>query len=100
MIRTVEWRKGAVVMIDQRRLPTQEVYRVYRDYRQVARAIRDMVIRGAPAIGVAAAFGIALGMLHARGTPERAFERICRTFAATRPTAVNLFWAIARMRRA
>ena len=62
MIRTVEWRNGAVVMIDQRLLPTQEVYRVYRDYREVARAIKDMVIRGAPAIGVAAAMGIALGV--------------------------------------
>ncbi len=100
MIRTVEWRNGTVVMIDQRLLPTQEVYRVYRDYREVARAIKDMVIRGAPAIGVAAALGIALGMRHARGNPAAAFERICTTLAATRPTAVNLFWAIDRMRRA
>ena len=100
MVRTVEWRNGTVVMIDQRLLPTQEVYRVYRDYREVARAIKDMVIRGAPAIGVAAALGIALGMLRARGNPATAFERICKTMAATRPTAVNLFWAIDRMRRA
>jgi len=100
MIRTVEWRNGAVVMIDQQLLPTQEVYRVYRDYREVARAIKDMVIRGAPAIGVAAALGIALGVQHARGNPTRGFEHICETFAATRPTAVNLFWAIDRMRRA
>jgi methylthioribose-1-phosphate isomerase len=100
MVRTVEWRNGAVVMIDQRLLPAQEVYRVYRDYREVARAIKDMVVRGAPAIGVAAAFGIALGMARARGNPVRAFERICETFAATRPTAVNLFWAIERMQRA
>jgi methylthioribose-1-phosphate isomerase len=99
MIRTVEWRNGTVVMIDQRLLPTQEVYRVYRDYREVARAIKDMVIRGAPAIGVAAALGIALGVQRARGNPARSFERICVTFAATRPTAVNLFWAIERMRR-
>jgi methylthioribose-1-phosphate isomerase len=98
MIRTVEWRNGAVVMIDQRLLPTQEVYRVYRDYREVARGIKDMVIRGAPAIGVAAALGIALGVQRARGNPARRFERICKTFAATRPTAVNLFWAIDRMR--
>jgi methylthioribose-1-phosphate isomerase len=100
MVRTVEWRNGTVVMIDQRLLPTQEVYRVYRDYREVARAIRDMVVRGAPAIGVAAALGIALGMRHARGNPATAFERICTTMAATRPTAINLFWAIDRMRRA
>jgi len=100
MVRTVRWRNGAVVMIDQRLLPRQEVYRVYRDYRDVARAIKDMVVRGAPAIGVAAAFGIALGMSRVRGSPTRAFERICTTFAETRPTAVNLFWAIERMRRA
>ncbi len=86
-------------MIDQRLLPTQEVYRVYRDYREVARAIKDMVIRGAPAIGVAAAMGIALGMSRARGNLDRTFDRICRSFEATRPTAVNLFWAIDRMRR-
>lgn len=100
MVRTIEWRNGTVVMIDQRLLPTQEVYRVCRDYREVARGIKDMVIRGAPAIGVAAALGIALGMSHVRRNPARAFERICRTFAATRPTAVNLFWAIERMRLA
>jgi methylthioribose-1-phosphate isomerase len=100
MVRTVEWRNGTVVMIDQRLLPAQQVYRVCRDYREVAGAIKDMVIRGAPAIGVAAAFGIALGMRQARRDVPAAFERICRTFAATRPTAVNLFWAIERMRRA
>ncbi len=99
MIRTVEWHNGTVVMIDQRLLPTQEVYRVYRDYREVARGIKDMVIRGAPAIGVAAALGIALGVQRARGNPARSFEHICTTFAATRPTAINLFWAIERMRR-
>jgi methylthioribose-1-phosphate isomerase len=87
-------------MIDQRLLPTQEVYRVCRDYREVAQGIKSMVVRGAPAIGVAAALGIALGMSHVRRDPARAFERMCRTFAATRPTAVNLFWAIERMRRA
>jgi methylthioribose-1-phosphate isomerase len=100
VIRTVEWRKGRVVMIDQRLLPEREVYRVYRDWREVATAIRTMVVRGAPAIGVAAAMGIALGArtLKARSLDE-GFERICRTFAAARPTAVNLFWAIERMRR-
>jgi methylthioribose-1-phosphate isomerase len=98
-VRTIEWRNGSVVMIDQRLLPTREVYRVYRDHREVARAIKDMVIRGAPAIGVAAAMGIALGMRTARGKNLGArFERLCETFAATRPTAVNLFWAIDRMR--
>ncbi len=99
-VRTIEWRNGAVVMLDQRVLPTREVYRVYRDHKEVARAIKDMVIRGAPAIGVAAAMGIALGAQTLRQTdPARDFERLCRTFAATRPTAVNLFWAIDRMRR-
>ena len=101
MIRPVEWRNGAVVLLDQRLLPLQEVYRVYRDHRDVARAIKEMVVRGAPAIGVAAAMGIALGMAQTGdGDANRAFDRICRRFAATRPTAVNLFWAIERMRRA
>ena len=101
MIRPVEWRNGAVVLLDQRLLPMQEVYRVYRDHRDVARGIKDMVVRGAPAIGVAAAMGIALGMAQTSdGDASRAFDRICRRFAATRPTAVNLFWAIDRMRRA
>ena len=87
-------------MIDQRLLPTQEVYRVFRDHREVAQAIKDMVIRGAPAIGVATAMGIALGARTLRpGSAARDFDRLCRAFAATRPTAVNLFWAIDRMRR-
>src|SRR5215510_9440721 len=98
-VRTIEWRDGRVVMLDQRLLPTREVYRVYGDHREVARAIKDMVVRGAPAIGVAAAMVIALGMRSVRGDTARGFERLCRTFAATRPTAVNLFWAIERMRR-
>jgi methylthioribose-1-phosphate isomerase len=102
MIRTLEWTAEGVVMIDQRRLPTEEVYPVFRTYQEVADAIREMVVRGAPAIGVAAAMGIALG---ARDLPtsdaaefERAFEQICEVMGATRPTAVNLFWAIERMR--
>jgi methylthioribose-1-phosphate isomerase len=100
-IQTVEWRNGAVVLLDQRLLPTREVYRVYRDYREVVQAIKDMVVRGAPAIGVTAAMGIALAAQQRKdGELSRNFERICRTFAATRPTAVNLFWAIERMRRA
>ena len=87
-------------MIDQRLLPTQEVYRTYKDYRGVAKAIKDMVIRGAPAIGVAAAMGLALGVrqLKKSDQPEE-FARLCQIFAATRPTAVNLFWAIDRMRK-
>src|SRR5262245_23036479 len=99
-VRTIEWKNGRVVMIDQRLLPTREVYRVYRDHREVARAIKDMVIRGAPAIGVAAGMGIALGARSLRpGDLVRDFDRLCKTFAVTRPTAVNLFWAIQRMRR-
>jgi methylthioribose-1-phosphate isomerase len=98
-VRTIEWTKGRVVMIDQRLLPAREVYRVYSNYREVARAIKDMVIRGAPAIGVAAAMGIALGVRTMRRDElKREFDRMCRAFAATRPTAVNLFWAIERMR--
>ena len=98
-VRTIEWKNGSVVMLDQRLLPMREVYRVYRDHREVARAITDMVVRGAPAIGVAAAMGIALGGRSLRsGDLQRDFERICRLFAGTRPTAVSLFWAIERMR--
>ena len=101
MIHPVQWRNGTVVLLDQRLLPTQEVYRVYRQHAEVARAIREMVVRGAPAIGVATAMGLALGVRHTHGQNlGRAFERMCRTFARTRPTAVNLFWAIERMRRA
>jgi len=97
MIETIQWSDAGVVMIDQTRLPRQEVYVTCRDYQQVAAAIRSMVIRGAPAIGVAAAMGIALGMRHAKSSDE--FESICETIRNTRPTAVNLFWAIDRMRR-
>lgn len=100
MIRTIEWNGEAVVMLDQRRLPAEEVYVTCRDYREVAEAIRSMVIRGAPAIGVAAALGVALGVRQADPSRlDEEFEEICRTLAATRPTAVNLFWAIERMRR-
>ena len=98
-VQTIEWRNGRVVMLDQRLLPTREVYRVYSAHRDVAQAIKDMVVRGAPAIGVAAAMGIALGARTLRSDAARDFDRLCRTFAATRPTAVNLFWAIERMRR-
>jgi methylthioribose-1-phosphate isomerase len=101
MVPTVEWQDGEVVLIDQRRLPAEQVMVRCRDHSQVAAAIRDMAIRGAPAIGVAAALGIALGVSNtaAEGPALRAeLDRICQELAATRPTAVNLFWAIARMR--
>ena len=99
-VHTVEWKSGRVVMIDQRLLPNREIYRIYKDPEDVIRAIKEMVVRGAPAIGVAAAMGLALG---ANALPAdrfaREFERLCRRFAATRPTAINLFWAIERMRK-
>src|SRR5581483_12010013 len=97
MIETIQWTDAGVVMIDQTRLPREETYVTCTTYQQVAEAIRSMVIRGAPAIGVAAAMGIALGMEQAQSVDE--FEQICQTIARTRPTAVNLFWAIERMRR-
>jgi methylthioribose-1-phosphate isomerase len=99
-VKTIEWKKDRVVMIDQRLLPQREVYRVCRDYRAVAEAIRGMVIRGAPAIGVAAAMGVALGCLKAAEKGfDREFDRIMLCLSKTRPTAVNLFWALERMRR-
>jgi methylthioribose-1-phosphate isomerase len=102
VLRTVGWDGDAVVMIDQRRLPAEEVDLRCESYEEVAAAIRDMAVRGAPAIGVAAALGVALGMRRSRavGAALRAeMDDVCRTLAATRPTAVNLFWAIERMRR-
>jgi methylthioribose-1-phosphate isomerase len=81
-VQTVEWRNGSVVMLDQRLLPTREVYRVYRDHREVADAIHDG--GGAPAIGVSAAMARARGA--SLGQARAGFERLCRTFAATRPT--------------
>jgi methylthioribose-1-phosphate isomerase len=100
MVETIEWTDAGVVMIDQTRLPREEQYVTCHTYEEVAQAIRSMVIRGAPAIGVAAAMGIALGVAQA-GTEDLAveFEKICDTLARTRPTAVNLFWAIDRMKR-
>jgi methylthioribose-1-phosphate isomerase len=104
MFKTIEWTEQGVRMIDQTRLPGEEIYQTYSDYRDVAEAIRSLVIRGAPAIGVAAAMGIAVGIKHsgARNATElRAdFEKIAETMGKTRPTAVNLFWAINRMRTA
>src|SRR6202171_4217900 len=98
----IQWTDRGVVMLDQRRLPAEEISHTYTDYREVARAIREMVIRGAPAIGVAAAMGVALGVLHssAKSVEElRAeFAQICDVMAKPRPTAVDLFWAIERMK--
>lgn len=103
MLPTIEWQSDCVVMVDQRKLPGQEVYVRCRTGAEVARAIKTMVIRGAPAIGVAAAMGIALAMQRSKvqGTRQYAVElnKICDVMAATRPTAVNLFWAIDRMKR-
>jgi methylthioribose-1-phosphate isomerase len=103
MLPTIDWQGDVVVMVDQRKLPSQELYVRCRTAPDVAKAIRTMVIRGAPAIGVAAAMGIALGMRRstAKGTRQFAveFQRTCDLMAATRPTAVNLFWAIDRMKR-
>jgi methylthioribose-1-phosphate isomerase len=100
MIRTIEWTEQGVVMIDQRLLPTEEVYNTYTTVEEVAEAIKSMVIRGAPAIGVAAAMGIALGMknLDSEENLEEKFTDICRIIQETRPTARNLFWAIERMK--
>jgi methylthioribose-1-phosphate isomerase len=104
MLPTIDWTDDGVVMVDQRKLPVQELYVRCRTAREVARAIRTMVVRGAPAIGVAAAMGIALGMQRskAKGTHQFAveFQKLCDLMAATRPTAVNLFWAIERLKRA
>ena len=100
MIETIQWTTGGVVMIDQTRLPHEEKYVTCRTYQEVAAAIRDMVIRGAPAIGVAAAMGVALGVQHAVDADlDGQVDTICDTLARTRPTAVNLFWAIDRMKR-
>ena len=103
MLPTIEWQDDAVVMIDQRKLPASEIYVTCRTANDVAKAIKTMVIRGAPAIGVAAAMGIALGMRRSRATGTKQFttefQKTCDLMAATRPTAVNLFWAIERMKR-
>lgn len=99
----IRWTSEGVIILDQRLLPGEVVYRTYTDYREVARAIKEMEIRGAPAIGVAAAMGMALGILHSRAkTVEELraeFAVICEIFGKTRPTAVDLFWAIRRFER-
>jgi methylthioribose-1-phosphate isomerase len=102
MIKTVEWTSEGVRMLDQRLLPNEEKYLTLRSYEEVADAIRQMVVRGAPAIGVSAAMGLALGASQSVGTSiadlEFDFNFMCQVMEATRPTAVNLFWAVERMR--
>ncbi len=99
-VKTIDWRNNTVRMIDQRLLPAREVIRTYRDYKGVAEAIRTMVVRGAPAIGVATAMGVALGMKGVEGKrAQTRFETVAKTLRATRPTAVNLAWALERMKR-
>jgi methylthioribose-1-phosphate isomerase len=103
MVKTIVWKDNQVVMIDQRKLPMQERYVICKGYRSVIRAIKGLVIRGAPAIGVAAAMGVALGALKIRTNNREQFEgkldSICQEVMAARPTAVNLAWAVERMRR-
>src|SRR5512147_2594017 len=103
MIPTVEWKDGIVRMLDQTKLPLEVVYNECKDYQTVARGIRELWVRGAPAIGVAAAMGLALGARQISGSTFEEFwpkfEEICSHMAATRPTAVNLFWAIERIKK-
>jgi methylthioribose-1-phosphate isomerase len=100
---TIDWQDDAIVMIDQRKLPASEIYVSCKTAQEVAKAIKTMVIRGAPAIGVAAAMGIALGMRRSKATGTKQFatefQKLCDLMAATRPTAVNLFWAIEQVKR-
>ena len=101
MIQTLEWTDNGVRFLDQTKLPTEETYVTAKTYEQVADVIRNMVVRGAPAIGVAAAMGIALGVKTSKaetvGELKKDFDQICKVIGETRPTAVNLFWAIKRM---
>ena len=103
MLPTIDWQGDAIVMIDQRKLPASEIYVSCKTAQEVAKAIKTMVIRGAPAIGVAAAMGIALGMRRSKATGTKQFatefQKLCDLMAATRPTAVNLFWAIEQVKR-
>ena len=102
MIKTVEWTDAGVRFIDQTKLPTEETYVTCKTYEEVAEAIRTMIVRGAPAIGVTAAMGVALGVRDSQARDSaalrREFEHICEVIASTRPTAVNLFWGIRRMK--
>jgi methylthioribose-1-phosphate isomerase len=103
MLPTIAWQDDDIVMVDQRKLPASEVYVVCKSAADVAKAIKTMVIRGAPAIGVCAAMGLSLGASRTKATGTKQFttefQRNCDLLAATRPTAVNLFWAIERMKR-
>ncbi|MBN2400117.1 MAG: S-methyl-5-thioribose-1-phosphate isomerase [Candidatus Aminicenantes bacterium] len=107
MYPVIEWKDGQVIMLDQRLLPVEEKYIVHHTHLDVAKSIKHMVIRGAPAIGIAAAMGIALGVAELQDNPEiknlavlaTKFKDIVSTLTATRPTAVNLFWAAARMEK-
>jgi methylthioribose-1-phosphate isomerase len=99
-LETIQWTDEGVVMIDQTKLPSEEIYVTCRSYGEVAEAIRTMIIRGAPAIGVAAAMGVAIGVAQtSEGDLDARFAEICGELAGTRPTAVNLFWGIERMKR-
>lgn len=102
MIKTIEWTNEGISMLDQRLLPGEEKYLMLRSYEEVAEAIKKMVVRGAPAIGVSAAMGLALGASQSVGMSvadlEDDFDYMCQVMSQTRPTAVNLFWAIERMR--
>lgn len=100
MLPTIKWEKDKVVMIDQRKLPEKEIFIEAKDYEQIAEAIEKMAIRGAPAIGVAAAFGVALGALKIKDKVnlDQKFLKICQRLEKTRPTARNLFWAVERMK--
>ena len=103
MIQTLEWTDNGVRFIDQTKLPSEETYVTCKTFQEVADVIRNMVVRGAPAIGVAAAMGIALGARNSKaettGDLKRDFDQVCEVIGKTRPTAVNLFWAIKRMQQ-
>ena len=103
MLPTIAWQDDNILMVDQRKLPAREIYVTCKTVNDVAKAIKKMVIRGAPAIGVCAAMGIALGAARSKATGTKQFttefQRTCDLLASTRPTAVNLFWAIERMKR-
>ncbi len=102
MLPTIAWRGRSVIMIDQRKLPGQEIYVRCRTYIQVAQAIEKMVVRGAPAIGIAAAYGLVLGTMAMSAetgrSVDRDFEKVYKRLERTRPTARNLFWALERMK--
>src|SRR3989337_1193215 len=103
MVPTIEWKNGIVSMLDQTKLPIEVVYFDCKTYQDVAKGIKELIIRGAPAIGVAAAMGIALGAKEIKANDFAGFysemEKICSHIGSTRPTAVNLFWAIERMKK-